>query len=71
MAEKIEIRATRAEYPQRSCRDHVWGDHQGYNCELPDMHHGPCVSWSVRASLQRRFWWEDSQAKATAGEETP
>lgn len=50
--------ATKAVYPERSCRDHVWGQWQGYNCELADLHQGPCVSWSVRASLQRRASWE-------------
>lgn len=69
MVEKIIIQAHRASYPERSCRDHVWGDFQGYNCELPDLHSGPCVSWSVHSSLQRRFWWENAQT--TAGEDAP
>lgn len=66
---EIVIVAHRAAFPERSCRDHVWGEWQGYNCELPDLHKGPCVSWSVRASLQRRYWWE--QAVPAGEEPTP
>lgn len=58
---KIEILAHKAVYPERSCREAVWGDHLGYNCELPELHSGPCVSWTVRASLQRRQAWEISE----------
>lgn len=58
---KIEIVATKASYPERSCRDHVHGDYVSYTCELPELHKGPCVSWTVRASLQRRQAWENAQ----------
>lgn len=51
----------RVEWPGRSCRDAVWGEHQAYACGLPDMHRGPCASNSVRASLQRREAWETAQ----------
>lgn len=62
------MKATKAVFPERSCRDHVWGEHQAYACELPDLHAGPCVSLSVRASIQRREAWETAQEQ-TAGEE--
>lgn len=29
-----------------------------YICELPDLHLGPCMSQSVRDSMQRRVAWE-------------
>lgn len=51
----------RVEWPGRTCRDAVWGEHLAYTCELPDLHAGPCASNSVRASLQRREQWENSQ----------
>jgi len=51
----------KTEWPQRTCRDAVWGPHQAYTCELPDLHLGPCVSLSVRASVQRREAWEKGQ----------
>lgn len=46
------------EAPQRTCREAVFGDYQAYSCELPDLHGGPCRSWSVQASVQRRQAWE-------------
>lgn len=55
-------------YPQRSCRDAVWGDYMAHSCEMPDLHDGPCVSLSVRASIQRREAWE-AERKNTAGED--
>lgn len=48
-------------WPQRTCRDTVWGQFQAYTCELADLHHGPCASQSVLASLQRREAWEKAQ----------
>ena len=60
----------RVEWPQRSCRDTVWGEHQAYNCELHDLHEGPCVSFSVRASIQRREAWENTQ-QTTREDATP
>jgi hypothetical protein len=68
MPVRVEIKATKATYPQRSCRDHVWGEFQAHLCELPELHEGPCVSWSVRESLQRRRQWETDQ-EPTAGED--
>ena len=48
----------RAEFPQRTCREPVAGDYQNYWCELPDVHPGPCASYSVVASVERRESWE-------------
>jgi len=60
----MEIR--KAQWPERSCREPVWGRYQSYACELPDLHKGPCVSLSVQDSVQRREIWEDQQ-KAPEG----
>lgn len=51
----------KVEWPQRTCRDAVWGKYQAYACELPDLHLGPCVSQSVADSLTRREAWEKAQ----------
>jgi hypothetical protein len=58
------VEIPKLEWPQRTCRDAVWGEHQAYNCELPDEHHGPCASMSVRPSLQRREAWENARLTA-------
>lgn len=67
MVEQMPER-NKANWPQRTCREAVWGSMQAYACELPDMHHGPCASLSVVASGQRRAAWETQQK--TAGEDT-
>ena len=59
----------KAEWPERSCREPVWGRYQSYACELPDLHRGPCVSLSVQDSVQRREIWEDQQ-KGQDGSQT-
>jgi hypothetical protein len=51
-------------WPQRTCRDAVWGQYQAHNCELADLHEGPCASQSVFASLQRREAWEKARLDA-------
>lgn len=49
-----------AAYPQRKCRDGIWNDMGiAYTCELPDLHRGPCATFSVKASVQRRDRWEE------------
>lgn len=50
----------KAEFPQRTCREPVAGEYQNYWCELPDIHPGPCASFSVRSSVERRDAWEKS-----------
>lgn len=60
---------SKAVWPERSCREPVWGRYQSYACELPDLHRGPCVSLSVKDSVQRREIWEDQQ-KAPEGPQT-
>ena len=57
-----------AEYPQRTCREAVFNAHaMAYNCELPNLHLGPCASQSVLASMSRRDRWEiDNPESATA-----
>lgn len=59
------MKATKAVWPERSCRDHVWGEFSAYLCELPDLHPGPCVSLSVRASIQRREAWETAEEQSS------
>lgn len=49
----------KAEYPQKTCREPVFGDSGiGYACELPNMHTGPCATFSSTGSVQRRDRWE-------------
>jgi hypothetical protein len=48
----------KAEYPQRSCRWPVQGDHQDYNCEIFEHHTGPHASFSVPRSVTVRDAWE-------------
>ena len=55
----------KAEYPQRTCRRPVQGDHQNYSCELFDLHAGPCASYSVPRTVEARDAWE----KANPGSE--
>lgn len=58
----------KAVWPERSCRDAVWGQYFAYACELPDLHQGPCVSLSVQDSVKRREAWEAAQKAAEAAE---
>lgn len=62
------MEARKAEWPQRSCRDAVWGRFQAQACELPDLHQGPCMSYSVKDSVTRREAWEDAQKAAEAAQ---
>lgn len=48
----------KAAFPQRTCREPVAGSYQNYSCELPDLHPGPCASFSVVSSVERRDAWE-------------
>jgi hypothetical protein len=48
----------KAEYPQRSCRMHVPGQHQDYLCEIFEHHAGPCANASVPHSVTQRDAWE-------------
>lgn len=60
----------KAVWPERSCRDAVWGKHQAYPCEIPDLHKGPCVSLSVQDSVKRREAWEEAQKAAETAQTT-
>lgn len=62
------MKIQKAEWPQRSCRDAVWGRYQAHACEIPDLHQGPCVSLSVKDSVTRREAWERAQEAAGAAE---
>lgn len=49
----------KAEYPQRSCRLPVAGEHSDFPCEVAgEWHAGPHASYSVPGSVQRRDEWE-------------
>jgi len=48
----------KAVFPQRTCREPVWGSEQAYWCEIVDLHPGPCASFSVKDSVERRDAWE-------------
>ncbi len=54
----------RQEWPNRTCRDAVWGAYSAYTCELSDLHEGPCASQSVKESLQHREAWENARLAA-------
>lgn len=60
------MKIEKVEWPQRTCRDAVWGSLMAYTCELPDLHQGPCVSLSVKDSVTRREAWERAQKAAEA-----
>jgi hypothetical protein len=62
------MEAQKAEWPQRSCRDAVWGKYQAHACELPDLHQGPCMSYSVKDSVTRRKAWERAQKAQEAAQ---
>ena len=48
-----------AEYPERRCREAVFNDAgMAYSCEVVDLHPGPCASFSVLASVERREQYE-------------
>lgn len=46
------------EWPGRKCRQVIYKGDQPYNCEVEDMHPGPCASFSDAASHERRDAWE-------------
>lgn len=49
----------KAEFPTRQCKEAVWNEvSNAYPCELPDLHPGPCASFSVASTVQRRDAWE-------------
>lgn len=50
----------KAGYPQRMCKEPVWGAQQAYHCELCLLHPGPCASYSVADSVTRRDTWEQN-----------
>lgn len=53
-----------AEYPQKKCREGVFNVHsQAHPCELPVLHPGPCASFSVKESVQRRDVWEEKNPR--------
>ncbi len=48
-----------AEYPAKTCREPLFSARgTGCTCELPNMHTGPCASFSASDSVQRRDLWE-------------
>lgn len=63
---EVAVESPKAEWPQRSCRDPVWGRYSAHSCELPDLHTGPCMSLSVKDSVTRRGQWERAQEAAQA-----
>jgi hypothetical protein len=53
----------KAQYPQRSCRLAVQGRHHDHPCEIAGAegaHPGPCASFSVKASVEKRDAWEEA-----------
>lgn len=49
----------KAEYPQRTCREPIFGTSgMGYTCELADLHLGPHATFSDPHSVRNRNRWE-------------
>lgn len=47
------------EYPQKKCREPLFNSSgMGYTCDVVLMHPGPCASFSVKTSVERRDAWE-------------
>ena len=57
-----------AEYPERTCREPVAGEYLMYNCELAELHPGPCASYSSKASVVAREAWERGETARIAKE---
>jgi hypothetical protein len=49
-----------AEYPEKTCREGVAGEHNNYWCELPLNHPGPCASFSSAISVKARDVYEQA-----------
>lgn len=60
----------KAEFPGRSCREHVYGELTADVCDLPENHLGPCAAYGVPESVQRRNVWEERNPEPVA-EDTP
>jgi hypothetical protein len=51
----------KAEYPEKACREGLMSETGiGYNCELPLMHAGPCASFSIKSTVERRDRYEEA-----------
>lgn len=60
-----------AEYPQKTCREPLFSaSGNGYACELPLMHLGPCGNFSAADSVERRDAWEAQNPEHAEGTET-
>lgn len=46
------------EWPARKCRQVIYKGDQPYNCEVVDLHPGPCATFSWQESHQARDAWE-------------
>lgn len=48
-----------ATYPSKRCREPIFGPHgMAYPCEVVLLHPGPCASFSLKESVERRDAWE-------------
>lgn len=48
----------KAEFPERSCREHVYGELTADVCDVRENHRGPCAAYGVPESVQAREAWE-------------
>lgn len=49
----------KATYPEKTCREPVFNQHSmAYSCDLVLLHPGPCASFSVKDTVDRRDDWE-------------
>lgn len=50
----------KVEFPDRSCREHVYGDnYQADVCGVVLGHPGPCASLAIPRSAELRDQWEE------------
>jgi hypothetical protein len=50
----------KAEYPEKTCREGLMSEAGiGYHCELPNLHAGPCASFSIPHTVKARDKYEE------------
>ncbi len=60
----MPARMRTAVFPERTCRARVQGEYQDCSCEVAEGHKGPCASYSLPESVERRQDWEQAHPEA-------
>lgn len=48
------------EFPKKRCREGIFtSSGQGYSCELPLFHYGPCMTYSSQETVKARARWAE------------